>query len=62
MALEAQRRRSPLDRLTASDLMQVRPEDEGWPQRIGALAILREEETRLGSSSRASWSSSSATR
>jgi WS/DGAT/MGAT family acyltransferase len=30
----------PLERLTAADLMHIWPEDEGWPQDIGALAIL----------------------
>jgi diacylglycerol O-acyltransferase / wax synthase len=34
------RRRQPPDRLTAPDLMFLWPEDEGWPQDIGALAIL----------------------
>jgi diacylglycerol O-acyltransferase len=29
-----------LDRVTASDLMLIWPEEEGWPQDIGALAIL----------------------
>lgn len=29
-----------MERLTAQDLMMVRPEDLGWPQDIGALAIL----------------------
>jgi WS/DGAT/MGAT family acyltransferase len=31
---------SPLDRVTAPDLMLIWPEEEGWPQDIGALAIL----------------------
>lgn len=30
----------PLDRVTAPDLMLIWPEEEGWPQEIGALAIL----------------------
>jgi diacylglycerol O-acyltransferase / wax synthase len=30
----------PLERLSAADLMQIWPEDEGWPQDIGAIAIL----------------------
>ena len=30
----------PLERLDAADLMQIWPEDEGWPQDIGAIAIL----------------------
>ena len=29
-----------IERLTASDLMLIWPEEEGWPQDIGALAIL----------------------
>jgi WS/DGAT/MGAT family acyltransferase len=29
-----------IERLTASDLMLIWPEEEGWPQHIGALAIL----------------------
>lgn len=29
-----------LDRVTAPDLMLIWPEEEGWPQEIGALAIL----------------------
>jgi diacylglycerol O-acyltransferase / wax synthase len=33
----------PLDRLTAPDLMLIWPEDYGWPQDIGALAILEGE-------------------
>jgi diacylglycerol O-acyltransferase / wax synthase len=34
------RQPSPLDRVTALDLMLIWPEEEGWPQEIGALAIL----------------------
>jgi diacylglycerol O-acyltransferase / wax synthase len=30
----------PLDRVTAPDLMLIWPEERGWPQDIGALAIL----------------------
>jgi WS/DGAT/MGAT family acyltransferase len=30
----------PLDRVTAPDLMLIWPEEVGWPQEIGALAIL----------------------
>lgn len=30
----------PLDRLTAADLLMLRPEDVGWRQDIGALVIL----------------------
>ncbi|SRR6266511_3712403 len=30
----------PIDRVTAPDLMLIWPEEEGWPQEIGALAIL----------------------
>ena len=30
----------PIERLTASDLMLIWPEEQGWPQDIGALAIL----------------------
>src|SRR6266545_5570143 len=30
----------PIERLTAPDLMLIWPEEEGWPQDIGALAIL----------------------
>jgi hypothetical protein len=30
----------PLDRVPAPDLMLIWPEEEGWPQEIGALAIL----------------------
>ena len=30
----------PIERLEAADLMSVWPEDKGWPQDIGALAIL----------------------
>jgi hypothetical protein len=30
----------PVERLSAADLMSVWPEDKGWPQDIGALAIL----------------------
>jgi diacylglycerol O-acyltransferase / wax synthase len=30
----------PIERLDAADLMSVWPEDKGWPQDIGALAIL----------------------
>ena len=29
-----------LDRVTAPDLMLIWPEEQGWPQDIGALAIL----------------------
>jgi hypothetical protein len=29
-----------MDRLSANDLMMLWPEDLGWPQDIGALAIL----------------------
>ena len=36
----AERRPSPLDRVSAADLMLIWPEEEGWPQVIGALAIL----------------------
>jgi diacylglycerol O-acyltransferase / wax synthase len=32
--------RSDIERLAAADLMSVWPEDKGWPQDIGALAIL----------------------
>jgi diacylglycerol O-acyltransferase len=34
------RKDHPLERLTAADLMHIWPEEEGWPQDIGALAIL----------------------
>jgi diacylglycerol O-acyltransferase len=30
----------PIERLSAADLMMVWPEDFGWPQDIGAVAIL----------------------
>jgi diacylglycerol O-acyltransferase / wax synthase len=30
----------PIERLAAADLMSVWPEDKGWPQDIGALAVL----------------------
>ena len=36
----------PLDRVTAPDLMLIWPEDQGWPQDIGALAILDGESLR----------------
>jgi hypothetical protein len=36
----AERGARPLDRVTAPDLMLIWPEKEGWPQEIGALAIL----------------------
>lgn len=36
----AERGARPLDRLTAPDLMLIWPEEKGWPQEIGALAIL----------------------
>jgi diacylglycerol O-acyltransferase / wax synthase len=36
----AERGARPLDRVTALDLMLIWPEEEGWPQEIGALAIL----------------------
>lgn len=36
----AQHQWSPLDRVTAPDLMLIWPEEQGWPQDIGALAIL----------------------
>jgi diacylglycerol O-acyltransferase len=36
----AERGTRPLDRVTAPDLMLIWPEEEGWPQEIGALAIL----------------------
>ena len=36
----AERGAHPLDRVTAPDLMLIWPEEEGWPQEIGALAIL----------------------
>src|SRR6266508_1221741 len=36
----AERRPSPLDRVSVADLMLIWPEEEGWPQVIGALAIL----------------------
>src|SRR3954470_17763846 len=29
-----------IDRLTASDLMLIWPEEKGWPQDIGAIAVL----------------------
>ncbi len=34
------RQPAKLDRVTAPDLMLIWPEEEGWPQEIGALAIL----------------------
>jgi diacylglycerol O-acyltransferase len=34
------RQPSQLDRVTAPDLMLIWPEEEGWPQEIGALAML----------------------
>lgn len=34
------RQSRPIERLDAADLMSVWPEDKGWPQDIGALAIL----------------------
>lgn len=36
----AERGARPLDRVTAPDLMLIWPEEQGWPQEIGALAIL----------------------
>ena len=36
----AERGARPLDRVTAPDLMLIWPEEEGWPQGIGALAML----------------------
>jgi diacylglycerol O-acyltransferase / wax synthase len=33
-------RSGSLDRVTAADLMLIWPEKEGWPQVIGALAVL----------------------
>ena len=36
----AERGGRSLDRVTAADLMLIRPEKEGWPQVIGALAVL----------------------
>jgi diacylglycerol O-acyltransferase / wax synthase len=36
----AERGARPLDRVTAPDLMLIWPEEEGWPQEIGALGIL----------------------
>jgi WS/DGAT/MGAT family acyltransferase len=35
-----ERQPSQLDRVTAPDLMLIWPEEQGWPQDIGALAIL----------------------
>ena len=31
---------TPIERLTAADLSMVWPEDFGWPQDIGAIAVL----------------------
>jgi diacylglycerol O-acyltransferase len=35
-----ERKPIPLDRVAAPDLMLIWPEEEGWPQEIGALALL----------------------
>jgi len=35
-----ERKPIPLDRVTAPDLMLIWPEEDGWPQEIGALALL----------------------
>lgn len=39
--LRAQGRRRRFDRLSVADLMMLRPEDLGWREDIGALALLR---------------------